>query len=372
MSSGSSTFTKAPSIPSSFTAKKSQVLTALHRPADAYTDNSPKGSVDVQIQELIDEINAYEGLVTTSSCAGRVAVFVEGGGSKEGRDEGKQRKDAEEDEDEEREGADGESDDGKGTDQALSSARTTTTSPGGKGGGRWLYVSHDPVPVHSTRSSKEHTDDPTIDKQDYYYSSLFHLPSTISSTFSSPPSPTSLPPRLIHLSFSPLILHIHCATLHHARPLLSAAINAGFRESGVQSLRILDPAEAERGVMVAIRTAGLSFDTVVGIVDVTENGEEVRRVVSEDYLAMCASVINQRFMWNEERRERFRKELRGAMERAGLATNAEGGESAREDKMERRRRKREEGLARQKMKQETSSEKGEESLDEGLTFRELG
>lgn len=43
-----------------------------------YADLSPKGTVDAGIRELIGEINAREGLVTTSSCAGRVSVFLEG------------------------------------------------------------------------------------------------------------------------------------------------------------------------------------------------------------------------------------------------------------------------------------------------------
>src|SRR5689334_16583600 len=38
-------------------------------------DKSPKGNVDDGVWELINEINAVEGLVTTSSCAGRVSCF---------------------------------------------------------------------------------------------------------------------------------------------------------------------------------------------------------------------------------------------------------------------------------------------------------
>jgi tRNA wybutosine-synthesizing protein 3 len=62
----------------SFQRKKQRILDALGVPLDDYTDLSPKGSVDEQIRDLIDEINAISELVTTSSCAGRVSVFVEG------------------------------------------------------------------------------------------------------------------------------------------------------------------------------------------------------------------------------------------------------------------------------------------------------
>lgn len=41
-------------------------------------DYSPKGSIDHEIVPLINLINAHPDLVTTSSCAGRVSVFIEG------------------------------------------------------------------------------------------------------------------------------------------------------------------------------------------------------------------------------------------------------------------------------------------------------
>jgi tRNA wybutosine-synthesizing protein 3 len=101
-----------PSPPSGFAVKKAKILSQLAVPDAAYTDLSPKGSVDEGIRHLIAEINAIEGLVTTSSCAGRVSVFVEG------------RKTA-------------------GYDEA---GDAQLAGVGGKGGGgNWLFVSHDPV-----------------------------------------------------------------------------------------------------------------------------------------------------------------------------------------------------------------------------------
>jgi len=98
-----------PSIPPNFTPKKSTIISALATPSDTYTDLSPKGSVDAGIKSLIDHINTLDGIVTTSSCAGRISVFLEGVKTSAG-----------------------------GAGQA--------TVPGGKGmGGRWLFVSHDAV-----------------------------------------------------------------------------------------------------------------------------------------------------------------------------------------------------------------------------------
>lgn len=100
------------SCPPAFLDRKKKILEQLSVPNTEYTDASPKGSVDEGIRDLIDEINESTGFVTTSSCAGRVSVFLEG------------RRVAETD------GEDGQ-----------------VAGVGGKGaGGTWLFVSHDPVP----------------------------------------------------------------------------------------------------------------------------------------------------------------------------------------------------------------------------------
>lgn len=353
-------------IPAAFTARKQKILSELQQPDDEYTDKSPKGNVDVQIRDLIDEINRIDGYVTTSSCAGRVAVFVEGGDSNDNSVLGgtsvkpELELELEPDPDED-------------TRSKQDSFPPTRTSPGGKGGGHWLYVSHDPV-LHASSDVSEHRvqSDGDMSQQQGYYTKLFQLSSLpaadirkIPSQSNSREQATPSMPRLVHLSFSPLILHIHCASLWHARPILSAAINSGFRESGVQSLRVLD--EPGAGVMLAIRTAGLAFETVVGVME----GQELRRIVDEEYLAMCAKVVNERFKWNDTRRERLRVEIRRFVE-----SQQEG--SVWEDEGQRRLRKRREGLLRQQQKndqrdkKEISYDPDQDALNDGLTTLDLG
>jgi len=105
-----------PPPPPHFASKKARILQQLAVPEDAYTDASPKGSVDEGIRPLLDEINARDGWVTTSSCAGRVSVFLEGRKSRAAP------------------AAD------------APAAASTIAGVGGKGGGgTWLFVSHDPV-----------------------------------------------------------------------------------------------------------------------------------------------------------------------------------------------------------------------------------
>ena len=129
------------------------------------------------------------------------------------------------------------------------------------------------------------------------------------------------------------------ASLKHAQPVLAAAINAGFRESGVQSLRNLDDKEA--CPMVAVRTSGLALESIIGYLEDAGNEEDIRCVVSEGYLRMIVGMINERFEANTERILRFRNNL--LQHRPGDARRKKDGE-AWENADTRRQRKRTEGL----------------------------
>jgi tRNA wybutosine-synthesizing protein 3 len=103
-----------------FIARKQKILEQLDAPNGDYHDLSPKGSVDAPIRDLIGEINSLDGLVTTSSCSGRISVFLEG------------RKT-----------------DTEAADPA-SEHEASRAGPGGKGGGgAWLYISHTSVDTTS-------------------------------------------------------------------------------------------------------------------------------------------------------------------------------------------------------------------------------
>ena len=141
------------------------------------------------------------------------------------------------------------------------------------------------------------------------------------------------------------------ASLHHAQPILAAAINAGFRESGIQSLKNLDDANAFP--MVAIRSSGLALESIVGsmrdcmedIGSLSEdssgysNDEEVHSLVREDYLDLLIKLANERFKTNAERMRRFEEDL-FRREGSGLGSPWEDGK-------DRQERKRAEGLKQQ-------------------------
>lgn len=99
------------------------------------------------------------------------------------------------------------------------------------------------------------------------------------------------------------------ASLHHARPILAAALEAGLRESGVQSLKSLDDSNAFP--MVAVRTAGLSLSSVVGLVynDGTGGDDKVCPIVDERYFQLLLALANDRFGSNIQRIDRFQENI---------------------------------------------------------------
>ena len=133
-----------------FDQKKANILRSLTAPAGDYHDQSPKGAVDEEIQDLIDQINDIEGCVTTSSCAGRTAVYLEG-----------------------------------------ESQNASTTSRKGSGG-RWLFVTH--TPLDNPRDDKEASSAQQL-------THLFHLDGSKSLSQSS----LARPARLVHFKFEPMV-----------------------------------------------------------------------------------------------------------------------------------------------------------------------
>ena len=95
------------------------------------------------------------------------------------------------------------------------------------------------------------------------------------------------------------------ASLRHAQPVLSAAINAGFRESGVQSLKNLN--DISSFPMVAIRSSGLAFASLVGFIN--EGSGAVQSLVNEGYLKIILNIANERFEANADRIQRFKSNL---------------------------------------------------------------
>ncbi|CRG86222.1 hypothetical protein PISL3812_03225 [Talaromyces islandicus] len=351
------------SIPPAFAARKSKILSDLSVPDAEYTDLSPKGSVDEGIRDLIRDINGLEGLVTTSSCAGRTSVFVEGSKKNKSKTAVSDQQD-----DSAVQPA------GDAAVRAGQEQRKFAVS-GGKGEGRWLFVSHDPVSPDSSEA---------LAGRPVSYHALFGLepgdgiPRTTASE-----SENGV--RLVRFHYDPMILHVMAATLHHAHPVLTAASNAGFRESGLQSLRCLEttPENSSQASsadsstpspIVAVRSSGLSFESVIGYYEETPDGGEsiMRSLVTEEYLKMLVALANERFVVNKSRVERFRAKL---LELYAAASSPTANSKSRkppgwEDPQVRREKKRAEGLQRkvEAVRQKALKDSDEAEVDINLDF----
>jgi tRNA wybutosine-synthesizing protein 3 len=102
----------------------------------------------------------------------------------------------------------------------------------------------------------------------------------------------------------------------------------------------------ETNPMVAVRSAGLAFDSVIGYQD--DSGSNIA-FVDEDYLQMMVGLANERSQLNSNRIQRFRDSLLGKANHAttgGTITSQHTTEEF-EDPEIRRQRKRQEGLLRQ-------------------------
>ncbi|KAK2039257.1 hypothetical protein LZ31DRAFT_506500 [Colletotrichum somersetense] len=341
-----------PSPPASFATRKHKILEQLSVPDAEYTDASPKGSVDVGIRELIDELNALDGFVTTSSCAGRVSVFLEGRRATSSSTmtvapacapagpvtpaEPRSQPAAQT----------GDDDD---DDSIINSgsAIMTIAGPGGKGGGgTWLFVSHDPVPESHDGDDEMLRRLGLVDDKEAASHRL--------AGESGSPQPGRRRKRLIHFKFEPMILHVLTASLAHAQLLLKCAFAAGFRESGALNLLpAVAPTAPQDGSssssppvtpMVGVRTMGLALESLVGYVDEDDSDEARRCTVSAGYLRDLMQIANERFAENAARIARFRAALREAL--AGPPPKLGEGGAAWEDAAARRERKKAEGLRR--------------------------
>ncbi|KAI5369819.1 Putative tRNA wybutosine-synthesizing protein [Septoria linicola] len=283
-----------------FAEKKRKILQELDRPDEYYTDLSPIGSVDPNIRQLVDQINRTDGFVTTSSCAGRISVFLEGAP--------------------------------KIKDEEDAEGRTASSSNQGKGGGKWLYVSHDPVHISTLQA-------------DGALLELFSLPK--SEEISCPSSKEQV--KFVHFKFEPMILHVLTSSLLNAQHCYSAAMSAGFRESGIAGIVGSDPTPH-----VGVRTQGLALESIIAYQD---SSEMIRPMVTEKYLRTLLEVANQRFVANDERKSRFAQHLFRSREVAPKIGDSGEWESAEV----RRERKRAEGLRRRAEVQRQQQQRTETS-----------
>ena len=134
--------------------------------------------------------------------------------------------------------------------------------------------------------------------------------------------------------------------MEEAQAALHAAVQSGFRESGISGL--LDSKGQPSTPMVAVRSSGLALDSVIGFkhADSSVTGAaNIQPMVSESYLRTIVQLANDRFTTNEERKIRFWEAFRqhNSPDPRLLTEQVTGGYESRAARKERVRR---EGLER--------------------------
>ncbi|KAG0227597.1 hypothetical protein BGW42_002819 [Actinomortierella wolfii] len=314
---------------SGFQSRKKAILIALNSDTP---DKSPKGYVDEPLLPLIVLINNHPDYVTTSSCSGRICTYLEGIDEKvidnsdlaeeHGGNVGNDGDDEE-----------AKTEEGYAQNTSLASVEASKRAKGGK----WLYVSHDPVPV-------EHFDnDQALDR--WTIDTLFGPEASRVVTVDQDPEHGTLPPNLAHsqlvyFKFEPMILHIEASSLAAAKTFLNYSLFSGYRNSGILP--------SAKRTMLAIRST-LKIDTPIAYLP--PGSDRIQLMVSLQYLRGLIQLSNDKFHTNVAQMQRFEQHLKDKLvgvDPAAPAKTKMGDQGAWEDKDARRERKRREGLERKR------------------------
>lgn len=168
-------------IMNAFDRKKEHILQEIGINSENNPDASPKGTIDTLCLPLIFLINSHKDMVTTSSCSGRVSVFLEG------------------------------SKDKKATQKVEEESKILKIGAKGEGG-RWLFVSHEKSDIHEWWSHEDVA---------LQFGGNINMEDCNEGT------------RYILFKYEPLILHVQCRDFESASRLYSVAMGCGFRESGI-------------------------------------------------------------------------------------------------------------------------------------------
>ncbi|AMD22302.1 HGL038Cp [Eremothecium sinecaudum] len=244
-----------------FNQKKESILRKIN---SGLGDLSPKGSIDELCLPIIKLVNSHDDMVTSSSCSGRLSVFVEG--------------------------------------NKLKNAEHVKL--GGKGlGGRWLFVTHDKSDV--------------LNWSDKLSEELIKNTATNSGEISKGT-------RLVLYKYEPFILHVKCRNFDVASKLYNIAMSCGFRESGIGSNNVV-AVRISMGLNIPIgylneNTGKLNMlvsQDYISVVDALTFGkfEENERKIKELYQSIELNMIHgskpedfEVIESKEERRERKRRE----------------------------------------------------------------
>ncbi|ODV60938.1 tRNA methyltransferase TYW3 [Ascoidea rubescens DSM 1968] len=287
----------------SFDQKKKSILEEIATNSDQLPDASPKGTIDELCIPIIQLINTHKDLVTTSSCSGRVSVFLEGSKIKNLKFTENNHQD---------------------NDKLILDIETPDSNNikiGGKGeGGKWLFVTHDKAELKN------------------WYKDLNFKFLNDNNNNNEEIINDSLVKRYILFKFEPLILHIKCRNFEAASNVYKIAMSCGFRESGIGTNNLL-------GVRISIK-----LDIPIGYLN--ESNNELELFVDENYLKIVTQLSIDRFNENTKKLDMLYSAIKSF-----ITTDTQNSISATtpETKEARRERKKREGLRKKLGKPATTA-----------------
>lgn len=238
-----------------FEQKKKHILQQIELTDEDHHDASPKGTIDAPLLPLIHLINENKDMFTTSSCSGRVSVFLEGDRiiAKSGNQENN---------------TDNTSDD-----------KTVREKIGGKGaGGKWLFVTHNPDDLQT-----ENWLNKIKHYQEDYYSD----------------TDVQVTKRYLLYKFEAMILHVKCRNKETANKLYTIAMGCGFRETGIGSNDLV-------GIRISIK-----LDVPLGYFDQTTG--KIKFLVSDEYIHELDKMSLARFQENFRRMDQLYQAIKTKM-----------------------------------------------------------
>ncbi|OAV92521.1 hypothetical protein PTTG_12060 [Puccinia triticina 1-1 BBBD Race 1] len=263
-------------------------------------DKSTKGTIDEPIRPFLDLINAQPDWISTSTCSGRLASYLPG--------------------------VSAEATSSDRSDPSQPSSQPVRSAVNGKGGGAWLFVSHSTLET-----------DQLADPIGTLFGDIYRVESS--------PNPDSWAcdssSVVVHFVYQPPVFHLLARSVAVAVPILTAAIGAGYRNSGITV--------GHRGrVILAIRASTGGLDVPIAIKKPaphpTDQAPEVKStlqlLVSVDYLSKLLLEGHRLMKQNEAKLRRLLEALTTSFHPPSLKSVSQW-----ESAEDRRERMRSEGLA---------------------------
>ncbi|PLW32717.1 hypothetical protein PCANC_19555 [Puccinia coronata f. sp. avenae] len=229
-------------------------------------DKSTKGTIDEPIRPFLDLINAQPDWISTSTCSGRLVSYLPGASAPD-------------------------------ADSQQELSEQSRPAVNGKGGGNWLFVSHSTLEESQLTAPIQTLFGASYDVQGPANANVWN-----------PSDPSSV---VVHFVYQPPVFHLLARSVAVAVPLLTSAIGAGFRNSGItvgHRGRVILAIRASTGgldVPIAIKKTGQPSSSSSSTGEAQHIKGMLELLVPPDYLTALLLQGNQLMQQNRAKLDRL-------------------------------------------------------------------